>query len=250
MKNRLPVSSISSRAKYATAMSASLAATFEADAAVVYSGPQNISVSVNSSSTAQSTSINIDGLGSVDFILSANASFSSTFSTTSISSSTFSEFTYFGTIGLRQAFPTPNRPLNSGGQLIPLPLGQSVGPTDFMAPTIASNAFAVTGIYATAAGGPNINGLIQPGSGPAFIGIEFESGGNLHYGWMRLRVDDFLIGPGGTSLSVTVTDWAYEDTPDTEIQAGDGAPIPEASSLALLALGATGIGAVRRRKKS
>jgi hypothetical protein len=47
-----------------------------------------------------------------------------------------------------------------------------------------------------------------------FIGVRFEIGGNIHYGWVRLDVNQ--------SGSVwTVKDYAYEDIPGIAINAGD-----------------------------
>jgi hypothetical protein len=60
-----------------------------------------------------------------------------------------------------------------------------------------------------------------------YIGLRFNIGGNTHYGWVRVD-----IGPGFT---FTIKDYAYEDTPNTPIMAGDvGVP---AASTALNVIG-------------
>lgn len=46
-----------------------------------------------------------------------------------------------------------------------------------------------------------------------FIGLQFDIGGNTHYGWCRIAVD---FGYNG----FTVMDYAYESTPDVKIDAG------------------------------
>lgn len=64
-----------------------------------------------------------------------------------------------------------------------------------------------------------------------FIGFRFSLNDNSHFGWARISVSDV----------VTLHDFAYENTPNTAINAGDGIPVPEPGTLALLAAGATGL---------
>ncbi|HWB99336.1 MAG TPA: PEP-CTERM sorting domain-containing protein [Bryobacteraceae bacterium] len=71
-----------------------------------------------------------------------------------------------------------------------------------------------------------------------------QAGSDL--GWIRLRVD----ATGGNPISVTAIDWAY-DTAGESIVAGDtglAAPEPGTTAMALLAAGAAGVLAWRRRK--
>jgi hypothetical protein len=73
-------------------------------------------------------------------------------------------------------------------------------------------------------------------------GVAFQEGGQTHYGWIRLRVDD---GAKGFPVSVTAIDWEYETTPNTPIH------VPEANpALALLAAGGTGLVAWRVRRRN
>lgn len=60
-----------------------------------------------------------------------------------------------------------------------------------------------------------------------FIGVRFNIGANTHYGWIRLTVDNI-------NHRLTIHDYAYEDTPDTPINAGQMfiAPPPAESLLA------------------
>jgi len=82
----------------------------------------------------------------------------------------------------------------------------------------------------------------------AYLGIEFtdnnpsvgSSLNSVYYGWIDLGVET------GIDASYTITGWAYENDGDP-ILAGAG-QVPEPSSLALFALGAAGVLAVRRRK--
>ncbi|MBC8048146.1 MAG: T9SS type A sorting domain-containing protein [Fimbriimonadaceae bacterium] len=47
-----------------------------------------------------------------------------------------------------------------------------------------------------------------------YLGVKFIVGGNTHYGWIRM---DGTVAP----VSLTIKDYAYDATPDTEIAAGD-----------------------------
>ena len=58
------------------------------------------------------------------------------------------------------------------------------------------------------------------GAGNKYIGIRFNNAvsGQLHYGWVQVNV-------AFKATSVTIVDWAWEDTPGASILAGDtGAP--------------------------
>ena len=71
-----------------------------------------------------------------------------------------------------------------------------------------------------------------------YIGLKVRSGGTFFYGWIRVSTNSDLS-------SVTVHDWAYENT-GVEIAAGE---IPEPGNLGLLAAGAAGLMAWRRRRR-
>ena len=82
-------------------------------------------------------------------------------------------------------------------------------------------------------------GLNAPGG--LFIGLQFDIGGNTHFG----RAFVTVVQPtafGSGDGSVTIDNFQYESTPN--------APIPEPSSLALLAIGAAGVVARRRNRAS
>ena len=60
-----------------------------------------------------------------------------------------------------------------------------------------------------------------------YIGVRFNIGANTHYGWVRITIDNI-------NHELTFLDYAYEDTPDTPINAGATffAPPPAGNALA------------------
>lgn len=95
----------------------------------------------------------------------------------------------------------------------------------------------------------------QPGLGTwsiahtGFAGFRFTTSGShqTDYGWVRL---DYTEGTNGLANSITAVDWAY-DTSGAPITAGDvGAPEPSTTALAILAAGAAGVAALRRRRNA
>jgi hypothetical protein len=72
----------------------------------------------------------------------------------------------------------------------------------------------------------------------AFVGLSFNIGANLNYGWVRVTTNQ-------AAGLLKITGWAYETTPGTGILAG---AIPEPTTLGLLAAGALGVTALRRKR--
>ena len=124
---------------------------------------------------------------------------------------------------------------------------------------LASGAAISSMVSFTQAGGSivahgTINGAHQgefsSGIG-GFAGVDFKTGTGLdqktYYGWVRLKYTNSNNVPN----SITAIDWAYEATPGAAIHAGDtgisGTPEPGTAALSLLALGAAGVLALRRR---
>jgi hypothetical protein len=83
---------------------------------------------------------------------------------------------------------------------------------------------------------------------PGYMGVRFNPGDGVRYGWVYL---DNIAANGS---SYRVVDWAYESDVDTAIAAGNrgggGSAVPEPSGLALLACGAAGIWALRRKRQA
>lgn len=79
-------------------------------------------------------------------------------------------------------------------------------------------------------------------SGEGFLAIRFDDGNGFSYGWLRLDMS------GGGLNSINVIDYAF-GAPNESITVGQTSAVPEPSSLALLAMGATGTLAWRRRRQ-
>ena len=79
-----------------------------------------------------------------------------------------------------------------------------------------------------------------------FLGVRVAlGGGNYDYGWVRLELDD--TDGDGIFDTMGIIDYAYENTPNTPIAAGEGA-VPEPSTAALLALAGAGAAFLRRKR--
>ncbi len=97
--------------------------------------------------------------------------------------------------------------------------------------------FGASSYYGNMASSYDTSGNFLDTSGK-YIGVRFDIGGNTHYGWIQVNVP-------GVPDSATITGYAYQDTADAQITAG---AIPEPGSLALLALGAAGLAAWRKKR--
>ena len=87
------------------------------------------------------------------------------------------------------------------------------------------------------------------GADKAFFGVQFSDGIDQFYGWARVSMPS-----DGSKL--TLHDLAYNENPGEHILAGEmsdpnatlGTPVPEPGTLGMLALGAAGVFALRRKK--
>ena len=100
--------------------------------------------------------------------------------------------------------------------------------------TLIGSSSTFSGDYAYLGG---VNGF--SGESTGFLGVRFDIGGDIHYGWAELSF---------SSGTHSVLQWAYEDQAGVSIAAGT---VPEPSHAALLlGAGAAGVAAYRRRKKA
>lgn len=117
-----------------------------------------------------------------------------------------------------------------------LSLGDTIDPAD---PAFVPLDLADSALLNDGAG----NGEFTAAAGEKYIGVEFGFGmsDGPYLGWIGFRADD---DSSLENLAGTVTGFAYESDLGQPIAAG---AVPEPSSLGLLAMGATGLAAYRRR---
>jgi hypothetical protein len=79
-----------------------------------------------------------------------------------------------------------------------------------------------------------------------YIGFEFLSHGNTHFGWAHAQVTALPFG----GITADINEYAYNTIPDQSIRAGQtSASEPAPATLLLLALGSLGLGFWRRKKQ-
>jgi hypothetical protein len=214
-------------AAYAVAGGAVLAAAEEGQAGIVYSGPQNIPIGVDTTVDLDLNGTAVDyqfenksaDSGPPDFIV-------------------FERELDLNLQGTNQAASDIN------GNPLALDAGVDVASQSFNA--------SDPGFMAGAKKGP-VTGGNWVGASNKFLGLRFDIGGQTHYGWAQLTVSGSSdLDTAGTG---TLIDWAYEDTLGASLLTGQTsggvAAVPEPSTLILLATGAAALGAYRslRRKQ-
>ena len=78
----------------------------------------------------------------------------------------------------------------------------------------------------------------------AYLGVRFDLGQGFQYGWIGVIATNLGGGPPTNNIALDAFAWGYETEPGVPIAAG----APEPGSLALLAFGAAGACARRRRE--
>jgi hypothetical protein len=100
------------------------------------------------------------------------------------------------------------------------------------------------------ANGSHINHGWPAGNQTGFAAFRFTTASKgFDFGWVRLK---YTLGSNGLANAVTAVDYAYDDT-GASILAGQttsATPEPSTAALALLAAGAAGVMALRRRRQT
>ena len=233
---------------YAAAVGASLTMAGSADAAIIYSGVQNISISIPTmTNTSNSTAIDLDGGGAdvllrLRYLLDPNTG-ADGYGTSGVAS-------LYG-IGAAVAGVSE---LGTGGQqarpaALDFASGASIGATAFASGgggILFGDIYRITFNPAGPSFLPDGDGIYGRWNlgGSTFAGFRLGTALDHKFGWVRLRVDDQDMN--GYPERMTAVDWAYDDS-GAPIQAG---AVPEPGSLGLLAAGAAGLAAMRRRSRS
>ena len=230
---------------YAAASGSALALATSASADIIYSGVQNITVSVPPLASPGAplqfalTYINIGGAGFA--IAAGNSNFTCPCTAVPTAPPGLRGVAGFGLLE------------GSSGRLGGH--GEFVFPSNFIARNFASGAVISSNNSFTAGTAILFAELAFetfsvpfgqfPNGEPGFAGIRFTTGpGNPHLGWIRLSVSISEL----SAVSVTAIDWAYNDVVGAPINAG-AIPEPSIKSMMLVALGSAGVLAWRRRRK-
>jgi hypothetical protein len=245
--------------RYAAATGSALALTTGASASIIWSGLQNLTVSVpevgsnfNHSSHKQ---VDIDGAGHLFNLNLNNHRFFSTSTETwtrPIGSSSISTFTTTYTSSNRQVVARLSggsagaRVATSGGIPAKLTNGTAIGSN------LSFNSGGALHSISTYNGSTWSNTGAFARNDAGFVGVRFDRSGETHYGWIHFSFQD--SNNDGWLDSITATDWAWENVADTSIAAGEtsGGSVPEPGSMSLsvLALGSAGVLALRRRRQT
>ncbi len=114
-----------------------------------------------------------------------------------------------------------------GGEILRLSAGAPIGKSGNFGPF----GYMVSGFWS--------------GGGLGFVGLSFLKNGNAYFGWAKVSV---AIGASG--ISAKVFEVAVDNIPDQTIDAGETSTVPEPGTLSLLALGAVGLLALRKRRQA
>lgn len=210
-------------ALYTAAAGSALALAPAADAAIMYSGVQNITLTRTSPTAVLSTQIDLNGDGVVDFGLQLDG----------IQGSSGSVAGAF-LVGIGGFFLKTGS-LNSVRRLA----------SSFNFSSVSAGSFSpnVGTLRSATDAGQSRGQWPSVVTTSGFAGVAFiDTQGHSHLGWIRLAIQN---DAAGLPVQLTAVDWAWQTVEGSPIHVGS---VPEPSSLALLAAGAAGVAAFRRRR--
>ncbi|MGH9638766.1 MAG: PEP-CTERM sorting domain-containing protein [Bryobacteraceae bacterium] len=193
--------------------------------AIIYSGPQTITRDANDS--PPNYTVNVDG----------NSASAFTFTAEDVAAGPYSLAVVYVTPGSGNGYVASSSA--QGTDPTPLMLGEPIGGSS----TFSSGGEGTLSKTSNYFG----NDYNWPADGsPAYLGVSFIDsalGSGTYYGWIDVeaQTDD---------ATFTILGSAYNSTPGGSILAGQTSSVPEPAPLALLALGAVGLLALRARRKS
>lgn len=222
---------VSPRRLGAAAIGSTVASVFalqhQAEAAVVYVNPADITASIGAGFGSAQEVLDIDGVFGNNFKIVVER-----FTT----SSTVIGRARFGAAAGNNAF-IPNGTASWGLKRLASGAAVSAGQ-----PFVSWNGIQLRTFFG---GSPAYGTWASNVTG--FAGIRFQTGANTYYGWVRMKWTD-SVDANPDPNAITVFDWAYNNTPGASILAGDMGAVPEPSR-ALLALAGMGAAFLRRRRK-
>lgn len=239
-----PAKRLGELALYTAAASSALALAPGAEASIIYSGIKNITVHrVTNGSSSASVDLNRNGQG--DFSFGIRSSHAVAGGQTDSAAAYGYPGSFLGSYGSARFFDNNRRSL-----LKLAASSRNIG-TNYGPNTSLKYIGGMRGHTATASGS-NIYGLWNPGPGASstgFAGVRIGSANTTaqQFGWLHFKL---TTDSANRTDSLTLIDWAFQSVSGASIHVGDRGttPVPEPSTLGLMALGAAGIAALRRRR--
>ncbi len=199
---------------------------------IVYTDPADIILQQGTEAGSQSVTVSLDKSGVVDVFFNTHLG--------------------GGVRTLTASATSPSRIVASGSVATPLDSTATIGPS-----LAGGQAYALGGGFLRSSFGSGDTGP-WPENVDRYVGVRmvrkpspFET--YTYYGWVRVSLE-----MTNASTHLTIKDWAYNNTPDAAITAGDTgikdsdppwgpSTVPEPSSLLLFAVGLVAVAALRAR---